>query len=497
MKTTEHWNKIGLHPHHGIELPLFSLRSKKSCGIGEFNDLIPLIDWCKKLGFDCIQLLPLNDTGNDPSPYNPISSCALDPIYLSLASLAHEDLSHYASLNSLPRLDRNKVKEEKLKWFKRYFQKTFADLSQRAAYQTFVSKNEWLIPYASFKALSERYQFIHWKDWPNPREKVPQEEIEFHFFLQYLCFSQLTQVRLYAEKQSIFLKGDLSILLNPNSADVWAHQKLFRLDLSAGAPPDYYNPSGQNWGFPLFNWDEMRKDHFHWWKQRLKIMSHFYHLYRIDHVVGYFRIWSIPLGQTAADGFFIPQDRSLWKGLGQEILEMMLDASPCLPIAEDLGTIPEEVYSTLKTLGICGTKVIRWQKNKDQTYIPYKEYEPFSLTTVSTPDCDTVRMWWQHFPLEAKAFAQFNHWDYSSEISRKQLLILLHDAHHTPSYFHINLLQEYLSYFPELIWPDGDSERINIPGTLLPTNWTYRFRPFLEEMIDHSGLQKMVSDLLL
>ena len=501
MRTASHWEKVGLFAHHGICVPLFSLRSKKSCGIGEFNDLLPLIDWCKKRGFDCLQLLPLNDTGDDSSPYNPVSSCALDPIYLSLADLSNieelfAELATFTALNQSDRLQRKEVKEQKTKWLCHYFSKVFTSLSHSSHYKDFLSQNPWLLPYARFKVLSQEYKDQPWTHWPNPLIEIAQEALDFHFFLQYLCFSQLENIRAYASSQNVFLKGDIPILLNPNSADVWAERSLFRLDLTAGAPPDYYTPLGQNWGFPLFNWEEMRKTHFTWWKRRLAVATRLYHLYRIDHVVGFFRIWAIPLGEDPKQGSFIPSERSTWIQQGEEILQMMIDTCPLLPIAEDLGTIPDEVSPSLKNLGICGTKVVRWQKNKDHNYIPYDQYEPFSMTTVSTWDCDTVRMWWDNFPDEAAKFSTFKHWKYHSKLSSKALLSLLQDAHHTPSYFHINLLQEYLSLFPELIWDGGEKERLNIPGTLFPSNWTYRFRPFLKEMLNHKGLQEAIETIL-
>jgi 4-alpha-glucanotransferase len=477
------WDKIGLFPHHGICIPLFSLRSETSCGIGEFFDLIPLIQWCSQVGFDCIQLLPLNDTGDDPSPYNPISSCALDPIYLSLSALPDagpllSELSSFIPLNESPQLQRKEVKEKKLEWLHRYFFKIFSSVSQTNGFKIFVETHLWLKSYAQFKTLEN-----------------PPFSIDFHIFLQYLCFSQLEKVRLKADAQSILLQGDLPILLSPDSVDIWSDKDLFISDVTAGAPPDYYNPSGQNWGFPIFNWDAMRLNHFAWWKQRLKTIENLYHLYRIDHVVGLFRIWAIPPEKPAQEGFFIPKDPSLWKIQGEEILQMLLDNSSLLPIAEDLGTIPDEVYASLKHFKICGTKVIRWEKDKHKKYIPYENYEPLSLTTVSTWDCDPLKAWWKNFPEEAQAFAEFKHWDYEPELSFEKLIIMLQDAHHTPSYFHINLLQEYLSLFPELIG-DEDKERINIPGTILPSNWTYRFRPYLKEMLNHKGLQNAIAKIL-
>lgn len=146
-----HWSRIGLYPHHGICLPLFSLRTRQSCGIGGFLDLLPLIDWCHELSLDCIQLLPLNDTGSDPSPYNPLSSCALDPIYLSLSAIQK------------PRLSRSEILALKMAHLRELFDQTFSSLSRTDAYQAFLQENQWLDEYVLFKALKEQFGGIHWK----------------------------------------------------------------------------------------------------------------------------------------------------------------------------------------------------------------------------------------------------------------------------------------------------------------------------------------------
>ncbi|HSX38241.1 MAG TPA: 4-alpha-glucanotransferase [Chlamydiales bacterium] len=472
MKTDAHWKKIGQRPHHGICLPLSAIRSHKSCGIGEFLDLLPLIDWCQKIGLDCLQLLPLNDTGDDPSPYNPISSCAIDPIYLSLRDLKVPLDDRFQPLNNLPRLRRSEVKQLKLGWLFAFFKEKFSSFQKDPSYSSFLKDASWLFEYAKNRSSQD------------------ERGIDFHCFLQYLCFSQLKKVREFAESRSFFLVGDIPHLLSPYSIDVSAHPSFFQRDLAAGAPPDPYNAFGQNWGFPLFHWEAMKDDGYTWWKTRLRTIENFYHIYRLDHVVGFFRIWGIQPGKRAAEGSFYPPNRSLWEERGKEILEMMIDASSLLPIAEDLGTIPSEVYSTLRKLGICGTKVLRWQPG-----IPLNQYEPLSLTTVSTPDLEPLALFWQKYPEEASSLCQTKGWTYEQALSPNIARNILKDAHHTSSYFHINLLQEYLFLFPDLRWPNLEEERINVPGTVLATNWTYRFRPTLEEIVNHAALQSTILEI--
>lgn len=480
MKTDKQWEKIGFKHHHGIVVPLFSLRSKKSCGIGEFNDLIPIIDWCASLGLDIIQLLPMNDSAEDASPYNPISSCALDPIYLSLVDLPQSellDLSSFKPLSELPRLDRGEVKRKKLDWLYEYYLLTFEAVAGQNRFQQFMQNNPWLEAYTQLQSHERR---------------------EFYNYLQFLCFEQLRQVKIYATEKQVFLKGDLPILMSAHSVDVRSEPELFDVSLDAGAAPDYFSQLGQHWGFPLMNWEAMREKGFAWWKRRLSIAEQFFHIYRIDHIVGLFRIWGIPKGEKPYNGHFVPANPLLWIPQGREILEMMIDATTMLPVGEDLGVVLDEMIAVFKELGICGTRVIRWKRrwNTDLTYVPYEEYEPLSLTTVSTHDSEPLALWWKNNPAEATIYAQFKNWTYSPNLTIAQRTEILSDSHHTPSCFHVNPLQEYLTLFPEFSWPNLEDERINVPGTVSSSNWTYRFRPFVEEMIVHKPLAQLFEQIL-
>ena len=485
---------------NGIDLPLASLRSHRSCGIGEFHDLLPLIDWCHDVGFNVIQLLPLNDSGTDPSPYSALSSCALHPIYLSLENL---DGSH---LNALPRISYLEVLSFKLNFLHTYIAESGPQILESSDCQKFITQNHWLTPYALFKVLKDKLQHTPWMSWPeelklpdfNHLIELHAEEMKFYFVVQFLCHQQLAHVKKYAASKGVLLKGDIPFLISVDSADTWFKPSFFNFDFSAGAPPDAYNSEGQYWGFPIYNWEVLKKDDFGWWHQRLHLAAHYYDLYRIDHVVGFFRIWAIPRGHPPKEGKFLPENPALWIPQGREILQMMLSTSSMIPIAEDLGTVPPSVHTTLTELGICGTRVIRWERRYDQdgSFIPFADYPPLSLTTVSTHDSDTLQLWWQNSPDEAKAFCAFKGWTYSPDFSFEQRLQLLHDAHHTPSTFHINLLQEYLALFPELVSPNPSDERINTPGKVLPTNWTYRFRPSIEEIAAHLPLKKAIASLL-
>jgi len=513
------WDHIGTTHHHGINIPLFSLHSSRSCGIGEYPDIMPLIIWCRSIGFDTIQLLPLNDTGPETSPYSALSAYALNPIHISPVRLPYAlqdaTLKQYVTdmqaLNrKSQRIDYKTVQDKKDLFFRRYYNIFGKALTNRSAFVQFKKNNAfWLKEYAAFKALKVLHNWQSWESWP-PQYKDPtdqllnqpppeiQEEADYQTFLQYLCFTQFNDVKKHAEDQHIHLKGDVPILINRESADVWFHRDLFLLDFAAGAPPDMYNHEGQKWGFPLYNWKTMAAQKYTWWISRLNVAAKLYHIYRIDHIVGFFRIWGIPLPNLAKDGQFIPQDQNTWIPLGTSIMKVMLENCPMLPIGEDLGTVPPEVRLCLKNMGISGTKVMRWERRweEDKGFIDPKDYPEASMTTLSTHDSETLDQWWKERPEESTLYAQTMGWQYTPELAQEQRLAILKDSHNSASLFHINLLPEYLALVPDMTWPTPADERINIPGVILDTNWTYRMRPSVEEIIGNPTLKRYMTEIL-
>lgn len=511
------WQEIGIQHHHGIAIPLFSLYSSKSYGIGEYPDLMPLIDWCNSMSFDVIQLLPLNDCGDDISPYSALSAFALNPIYLGLESLPFlkEDQFLQKELIALPKithqqkLNYHAVREIKDHFFRLYFSVCAPKILQSDSYLLFLEEAKWLKGYAVFKILKERNRGAKWETWPE-EERFPTDELidqiankekdkfNWHCLLQYLCDLQLKEVKAYAKKKNLHLMGDIPILIDRQSADVWQYQELFDLKFSAGAPPDQYSENGQNWGFPLYNWQAIENQEYRWWIDRLQWNKRYFHIYRIDHIVGFFRIWAIPVQQTGKEGHFIPQDESIWIEHGQKILLMMLKACDMLPIGEDLGNVPDEVRACMNTLGISGTRVMRWERKwkEEGQYILPENYPFDSMTTVSTHDSETLAHWWKNYPIEAQLFATQKGWSYQYVLSHDHHREILWDSHHTASLFHINLLQEYLSLIPGLSWPTPEDERINTPGIISDDNWTYRYRVPLEEIIENKSLKHLMQELI-
>jgi 4-alpha-glucanotransferase len=514
---TANYEKVKKINHHGIALPLFSLRNPQSSGIGEFLDLIPMIEWCSKIGFDVIQLLPLNDSGSDSSPYSAQSAEALHPIYLSLTALPYvkevipdweEEFQRLSVCNSSQRFNYDTVLHNKLDFLWRYFEAVFPKFQNAPEFQAFVLNEPWLEDYVLFKVLKKFHHEHAWWDWGTFAKNKNKEflrsfkeefehEMNFHMLVQFLAFSQWAKVRQAAVQFKVFLKGDIPILINRDSADVWANQEIFQLEYAAGAPPDMYSEEGQYWGFPIYNWAKSEETGYAFWKMRLKVAEKLYDIFRLDHIVGFFKIWAIPYGKPSKEGFFIPQDQNLWIPQGKKILEMMLASTSMLPIGEDLGAVPPEVRQTLRELGIPGTKVIRWERkwNEDRSYIPIDEYIPESMTTVSTHDSSVLAEWWLEDGEEVSAYCMYKGWEYKAPLTYKKHLAILEDAHCSGSLFHINLLQEYLNLFPKLTWTNPKDERINIPGVVLERNWTYRYKPTVDEIVTNEKLAEVMRHL--
>lgn len=511
------WEKIGIKDHHGLVVPLFCLHSQKSCGIGEYTDLFSLIDWCSSIHYDIIQFLPLNDTGLGTSPYSAISAFALHPIFLGLSSLPYLD-QHPELLDALKLLQENpqktrfdylKVLQNKEAFLRLYHKKAGSQITQSNSFIEFMEQTSWLIGYSVFKILKINYEWRSWEDWPEEhRNPTPllikqladqyHEEVEFHCLVQHLCDQQMRAVKSHSESHQVFLMGDIPILTCRDSADVWLHRDLFDLQYSAGAPPDYLNVEGQNWGFPLYNWERIIQLDFKWWIDRLQAASNYYHLYRIDHIVGFFRIWAIPPEKPAKDGVFIPNDKAVWVEHGRQIMWMMLEKCEMLPIGEDLGVVPPEVRSCLSMLGICGTRVIRWERKwqDDKQYLPFSEYPLDSMSTVSTHDSEPLRLWWINHPEESQLYASFQGWNYEPQLSIERQKDILKKCHSSNSLFHINLLQEYLSLIPDFKWPEMEDDRINTPGVVSDRNWTNRFKPGLEEIVQNEDLKSIMHGLI-
>ena len=303
----------------GTAIPVFSLRSEEDFGVGDFYDLVKMIDWCSSTGQTFLQLLPINDTTmthtwQDSYPYNANSCFALHPMYLrleELGSLADKERREYydnlrVELNSLPQIDYERVNQAKIQYFHEIFAQEGARVVKSADFKAFVAKNEhWLMPYAAFCVLRDRFntpEFAGWGEYAvYDKDKVAKfiaenpDDINYVMYLQYHLDKQMRHVHEYAKQKGIAIKGDIPIGISRDSVDAWTDTHLFFMDSQAGAPPDDFSVLGQNWGFPTYNWEEIARDGFAWWKARFRKMSEYFDAYRIDHILGFFRIWQIPI----------------------------------------------------------------------------------------------------------------------------------------------------------------------------------------------------------
>lgn len=403
----------------GVLVPLFSVYSKNSFGVGDFSDLKLIVDWVLDTGNSILQLLPMNEMGGVLCPYDSLSSFALEPAYISLLDIPlPKDKSFKRQIDSLRKNIPAKeaylnysVRDEKSRIMREIFllvdgrDPDFARFKEDNSY--------WLGDFALFKVLKEKHRGAPWFDWPlefkdrnqealdNFRKQYSQEII-FQEWLQWQLYKQFKGALDYAHSKKVFLKGDLPILVSRDSADVWAHPYFFKLEFAAGAPPDMYCAKGQRWGMPTYNWGNIKADGYRYLKEKLKYAQNFYDILRVDHVVGLFRIWSIPyadpLENQGLNGFFDPSDESLWKSHGRELLNVMQESSQMFLCAEDLGVIPRSCTETLKELSIPGNDVGRWVKdwNVLHDFLKPQDYRELSVAMLSTHDTTNWPAWWEN-----------------------------------------------------------------------------------------------------
>ena len=319
----------------GTVIPIFSLRSEGSFGVGDFGDLKKMIEWADKTHQRVIQVLPINDTNithtwQDSYPYNSISIYALHPQYTDLRQLPEikneERKTHFEQLrqelNALPQIDYERVNNAKMEYLRELFAQEWATIKKRASYKDFFEQNkEWLVPYAAFCYYRDQYGTADFSQWPKEATvaaiKATNKEVQFWYFVQYNLDQQMHAAHEFARDHHVILKGDIPIGISRDGVEAWVEPKYFNLNGQAGAPPDAFSADGQNWGFPTYNWDEMLKDGCSWWVRRFRKMAQFFDAYRIDHVLGFFRIWEIPVPEKSGlKGQFAPA-----LGLSREEIE--------------------------------------------------------------------------------------------------------------------------------------------------------------------------------
>ena len=505
----------------GTAIPVFSLRTADDFGIGEFRDLRPVVDWAAATGQCILQLLPVNDTTRkggweDSYPYSPVSTFALHPLYIHLQDLGIKADAAFkkeqAALNALPELDYPRVFKAKMAWIRKAFEARGAKDMASAAYKKFVKENEaWLPEYAQFCA------------------KRDKKEPEYYCWMQYHLDKQFCQEVDYARAKGVSLKGDLPIGVSADSAEAYWHPELFNLDSSTGAPPDYFSTDGQNWGFPTYNWEEMAKDDFAWWKARLRKMSRYFDAFRIDHILGFFRIWEIPIEYTSGmmghfnpalpysadeiyfmhlpiDGLFHPDPRhpgmyqpliapasynlpqwqqerfgslyndffyhrhdEFWRRNAERKLPELLGATGMLACGEDLGMVPDCVPGVMDHEKILSLRMRGMEQKGEWKYL--------SVCATSSHDMETLRMQCDHDP---------EPW----EVRR-----MLWEFLASPSMLAIFPLQDWLALDKGLRRADRNAERINEPADP-HHHWRFRLHFDVRDLLHASEMNAAMEGLI-
>ncbi|MCL2230984.1 MAG: 4-alpha-glucanotransferase [Treponema sp.] len=649
----------------GAAVPVGALRSKNGIGVGEFADLAEFAVLCRKMKIGLIQILPVNDTGFESSPYSSLTAFGLHPLYLSI-----EGLDEYAKadnsiktriknarekFDSYKRFNHYEVLKEKLEICRMIYSIVKADIVKSADMASWIDKNSWVKEYAVYRRLKEKNDQKSWKDWKEYstvtaadiqklwNDKSLAEEHFFWVWLQKALDTQFAKASKAITDAGLIMEGDLPILMNEDSCDVWANPEIFNRELSAGAPPDMYSPEGQNWGFPIYNWEAQEKDNFAWWKKRLSVAQKYYQAYRIDHVLGFFRIWAsspndyssalgrfvpytpvtagdlkrlgydmgkirwvsrphIPTGEvwdalkinwgslytedelkTAAEkvfskalvrlyseeiwlfkkkikgekdidalglhpavrnyllgkwkdrlfleyqrGRFFPvwyfrnstaykslsqdekngleallekrsrKSEKIWSRLGMKLLSVLVESSPMLPCAEDLGAVPACVPKVLSRLKILGLRVVRWFRvweREGQPYIPFEEYPHLSVCTPAVHDSSTVREWWERETDQGQFSGFLGVPSLPRIYNPGTAKAILSKTASARSRYRVFQIQDLLHLSNNWYSENPADERVNVPGTANEFNWTYRLPATIGDIMKDKELIQSVAEI--
>jgi 4-alpha-glucanotransferase len=489
----------------GVLVPLFSIPSVRSWGIGEIGDLEHMTGWLAEGGQRLLQLLPITETSpDDPSPYGALSAMAIDPQYISLGDL--EDFAAIGGerrleaplrkeldrLRALPVIDYRAVRTLKQLSLRRafdHFLKTewAGDSTRAALLRRFAMEHAWwLDDYVLFRALHARHNEQAWMDWPAPlRDREPRaieaerralrDEILFRTYLQWIAGEQWNTAR--ARSNGVAFFGDLPFTVNGDSADVWSRQDEFGQDESVGVPPDAFSATGQDWGLPPYLWDVLQERDFDWLALRARRMAQLFDGYRVDHVVGFYRTFVRP--RSGGKGAFRPPDEPSQRTLGERVLSIFRSTGVEI-IAEDLGTVPDFVRESLARMGIPGYKVFRWERRWGIRGKPFKDpldYPAASVATSGTHDTEPITVWWEQATQEER-LAALDVPSVRSRLTERARAQALETPHLSHPLWTAMLEVLFASRANLLILPVQDvfgwSDRINRPATVGDKNWTWR-----------------------
>jgi 4-alpha-glucanotransferase len=481
-----------------VLLPLFSVRTARGWGLGEIADIPDFARWAASAGLSIWQLLPVNEvSGGETSPYSADSAFALDPVYLSLdeledfraiggrAALPGPERVALERLATQPAIDWAAVRALKARVAGRAFdhfreREWKTGSARRPLLEGYIETHRhWLDDYSVWRAVHDREQRAWWQ-WPEPwRTHQPAalalaraelgEAILRCCWQQWQLDQQWQDARAQAARLGVYLKGDLPFMVGPDSADVWSRPRDFRRDRRVGTPPDAFSATGQDWGLPAYDWEQMRAGGFAWIGARAARAGALYDLYRVDHVIGLYRTWSRPavrLPPTGEEGSFAPAQEPEQIALGERVLSIFKQEGQV--IAEDLGMVPEFLPPSLIRLGIPGYRVLRWERTKDGSFRDPATWPELSVATTGTHDIEPNAAWYETLtPAERIALHSLPGLagldpggPYRAEVGEA----ILRALYESPAQLTINQFQDLL----------GTTDRINVPGTVAAKNWSYR-----------------------
>lgn len=500
----------------GILLPVFSLRSKTDLGVGDFGAMSGLLSWMERAQQRMLMVLPLLPTAHhDPSPYATRSAFGLNPLFIDLSAVP--EFKEGGELEQLSKDERGQAEEaraservryDRVFWLKGHLlRKAFDRFHQgpwkkdgapaRALKQYLEEQARWLKPFALFQAISRREDYRAFWEWPAPlrdrdakalaeAEQQLSHEVLYQSWLQWVAESQWRKVREEAKRRNILLCGDEPFIIGSDSVDCWTFPELLRRDARLGVPPDAFSATGQDWGLPYFDFGAMARDDYAWLRYRAEKSASYFDLRRVDHAVGYFRQWI--RDQQSPTGRFVPPDEATQRVLGERIFKL-IGASAGV-VAEDLGMVPQWVRETLTRLGVPGYRVLRWERDNERYRDP-RQFPPMSLVTSGTHDTDTQREWWE-------TASDAERWGLRNVSPPLQTLPGI-SPEYTPA-VHEALLRTALQsgsnicLFP---WQDvlGTRDRINLPGTMGDSNWSYRIAQNAEELLSRADTRQAAEQL--
>ncbi|HEU4939194.1 MAG TPA: 4-alpha-glucanotransferase [Vicinamibacterales bacterium] len=493
--------------HAGALVPLFSIPSRESWGIGEISDLPLFAEWLDQSGLDFVMLLPVNEMADGQnSPYSALSAMAIDPLFIALRdveefqgaggepSLSDADRTRLDEVRRSPRVDYDVIRDLKSRAlvaaFRRFEDREWTTRSARARqFQAFRERETWwLADYALFTALNQENGGRYWLEWNDGlRDRRPEalaaaerrleREIRYRGWLQWIADEQWHRAR--REAQSVAIFGDFPFVVSAHSADVWARQHEFRIDVSIGTPPDAFSATGQDWGLPLYRWDVIEQAGDEWLRQRGQRSADLYDGFRVDHLIGFYRTYYRERDKRAA---FVPPDEPSQIAQGERILRVLAGFGTQI-VAEDLGSVPDFVRASLARLHVPGYKVLRWERHWEAEGKPFRDptcFPPLSLATTGTHDTETLAEWWDEADSDERQKAM--EWPYLKATGRNADATFddcLRDA----------LLRILFNAGSNLVVVPvqdifGWKDRINTPAVVDDVNWRWRMPWPVEDLSD-------------